>query len=136
MNVEIKLSGITVNTLARMQIIFGNRLKIVNFSENTQLFDVIFISEFPDDNEPSLDEMFGLVIRVVNEVNIKTLNCSVDNIGLLSHTVNCLKRADINTVKDLIGQTERDLVRIMGVSSSTIEDIRKVLAKVGFTLKG
>ncbi|KKP67055.1 MAG: hypothetical protein UR66_C0024G0006, partial [Candidatus Moranbacteria bacterium GW2011_GWE1_35_17] len=73
MKVEIKFDNISVNTLAKMQIIFGNRLKVINFSKKNQLADVVFISEFPDDNEPSLDEMFGLVIRVVNEVNIKTL---------------------------------------------------------------
>lgn len=135
MNVEIKLSGITVNTLAIMQIIFNNRLRIINFSEKTQLFDAVFVSEFPDNNEPPPNELFDLAIKMVNEINIKTLGCPVNNIGLLPHTVNCLKRAKIKTVKDLTQQTERDLSQIVGVSAVTIKDIKEVLSRVGFALK-
>lgn len=135
MKVEIKFTDISINTLAQMQIIFGNRLEITDFFREKQLANVMFVSEFPDDSEPIAEELFNLVIKMVSEINIKVLNCLVRDIGLASHTINCLEHAKIKTVKELIGQTERSLLNVLGIDKGTIKDIKKALARVGLMLK-
>ncbi|MBR4283059.1 MAG: DNA-directed RNA polymerase subunit alpha, partial [Clostridia bacterium] len=47
---------------------------------------------------------------------------------------NCLKRAGINTVKDLIGKSEDDMMKVRNLGRKSLEEVINKLATLGFTL--
>ncbi len=60
----------------------------------------------------------------------------IDSLGLAtSRAFNCLKRAGIHTVGQLIGLTESDVMDIRQMGTVSLRDITSSLSDVGLTLK-
>ena len=63
-----------------------------------------------------------------NEMTIEELDLSV-------RSFNCLKRASINTVGDLIDKTEEDMMKVRNLGRKSLEEVVNKLASLGFTLR-
>jgi DNA-directed RNA polymerase subunit alpha len=48
---------------------------------------------------------------------------------------NCLKRAGINTVEDLINRTEEDMIKVRNLGKKSLEEVIQKLQSLGFELK-
>ena len=47
---------------------------------------------------------------------------------------NCLKRANINTVADLISKTEDEMMKVRNLGRKSLEEVINKLAMMGLTL--
>ena len=56
----------------------------------------------------------------------------IDEMELSQRAYNCLKRANINTLKDLLDRGLPRVQRIRGMGDSTIEEIKEKVAELGF----
>ena len=68
----------------------------------------------------------------------KALGNLLDDIGDMGFSVrtyNCLKRANITTVSDLILKSSSDLMKIRNMSEKSLDEIVKKLAEIGLSLK-
>lgn len=70
------------------------------------------------------------------EVDPGVLEMSIDDMDLSSRSLNCLKKASINTVGELIELTENDLMKIKSLGSKSFDEIKDTLARFNLTLKG
>jgi len=70
------------------------------------------------------------------EIDSATLEMSIDDLDLSSRSLNCLKKASINTVGELIDLTENDLLKIKSLGSKSFDEIKDTLAKFNLVLKG
>ncbi|MDO5329150.1 MAG: DNA-directed RNA polymerase subunit alpha [Coriobacteriia bacterium] len=59
----------------------------------------------------------------------------VDDLDLSVRSYNCLKRADINTVRELVGFSERDLLNIRNFGSKSIDEVKAKLVSMGLSLR-
>ncbi len=64
----------------------------------------------------------------------KVLETTIEELDLSVRSFNCLKRAGINTVKDLIGKSEDDMMKVRNLGRKSLEEVINKLATLGFTL--
>ena len=56
---------------------------------------------------------------------------SIDDLDLSVRSNNCLRRAGINTVEELIQKTEADMIKVRNLGSKSLEEIKKKLEDMG-----
>lgn len=74
---------------------------------------------------------------IENRENISTdyVNITIDELGMSVRTYNCLKRAGINTVLDLVNKTEKEMRMIKNLGKNTLDEILNKLESMGLGLK-
>ena len=61
----------------------------------------------------------------------KVLDKTIEELDLSVRSYNCLKRADIQTVKDLTERTEADMMKVRNLGQKSLEEIKLKLAELG-----
>lgn len=83
--------------------------------------------------DANLKELYNSIfLKPKNE----KLNLNIEELELTVRTYNCLKRAGINTVNQLVSMSVEDLIKVRQMSRSSIIEIRKKLENLGFELLG
>ncbi len=67
--------------------------------------------------------------------NAKLLNMTIEELDLSVRSFNCLKRAGINTVEDLINKSEEDMMKVRNLGRKSLEEVINKLDSFGYTLK-
>ena len=62
----------------------------------------------------------------------KVLEMTIEELDLSVRSFNCLKRAGINTVEDLIGKTEEDMMKVRNLGRKSLEEVVSKLDSLGF----
>ena len=65
----------------------------------------------------------------------KVLDMTIEELDLSVRSFNCLKRAGINTVEDLIGKTEEDMMKVRNLGRKSLEEVIAKLDSFGYSLK-
>ncbi len=64
----------------------------------------------------------------------KVLEMTIEELDLSVRSYNCLKRAAINTVEDLISKTEEDRMKVRNLGRKSLEEVNQKLAALGLAL--
>lgn len=64
----------------------------------------------------------------------KILEMTIEELDLSVRSFNCLKRAGINTVDDLINKSEEEMMKVRNLGRKSFEEVRDKLTSLGFTL--
>ena len=64
----------------------------------------------------------------------KVLDLTIEELDLSVRSFNCLKRANINTVADLISKTEDEMMKVRNLGRKSLEEVINKLAMMGLTL--
>lgn len=75
-----------------------------------------------------------LVSREEDKVH-KLLVMSVEDMDLSVRSYNCLKRAGINTVEDLIKKSEYDMLKVKNLGRKSLDEVIHKLESLGLSLK-
>ncbi|KRQ87270.1 DNA-directed RNA polymerase subunit alpha [Caloramator mitchellensis] len=70
-----------------------------------------------------------------DEKKDKALDMTIEELDLSQRAFNCLKRAGINTVGDLVEKSEEDLMRVRNLGKKSLEEVIQKLESLGFSLK-
>lgn len=70
-----------------------------------------------------------------DEDQTKVLTMSIEELDLSVRPLNCLKRAGIFTVEDLIKRTEDDMLKVRNLGRKSLDEVIKKLAGIGLKLK-
>lgn len=68
-------------------------------------------------------------------VKEKALEMTIEELDMSVRAFNCLKRAGINTVEDLINRTEEDMIKVRNLGKKSLEEVIQKLQSLGFELK-
>lgn len=60
---------------------------------------------------------------------------AIEDLDFSVRSYNCLKRAGINTVGDLVTKTEDDMVKVRNLGRKSLDEIKKKLMELGTSLK-
>ncbi len=82
------------------------------------------------------DEVSNTEIMVVKSDSgkEKLLETTIEELDLSVRSFNCLKRAGINTVEDLINKTEEDMMKVRNLGRKSLDEVVAKLTSLGFTL--
>jgi len=143
--------------------IFTPVKKVSYFVENTRVgqvtdYDKLIIEVFTDGSIKP-DEAISLAAKIMNEhLNLfitltehvndveimvqkeedkkeKMLEMTIEELDLSVRSYNCLKRAAINTVQELIQKTEADMMKVRNLGKKSLEEVQNKLAELGLSLK-
>ena len=64
----------------------------------------------------------------------KILDLTIEELDLSVRSFNCLKRANINTVADLISKTEDEMMKVRNLGRKSLEEVINKLAMMGLPL--
>lgn len=65
----------------------------------------------------------------------KNLEKTIEELDLSVRSYNCLKRAEINTVEDLTGKTEEEMMKVRNLGRKSLEEVIQKLESLGFSLR-
>ena len=83
------------------------------------------------------DEAKNAEIMVEREETIKekVLEMTIEELDMSVRSFNCLKRAGIDTVEDLINRTEDDMMKVRNLGKKSLEEVILKLQSLGLELK-
>jgi DNA-directed RNA polymerase subunit alpha len=64
------------------------------------------------------------------------LNMNIEDLELSSRSLNCLKKAGVKTVGELIGYSEEELMKFKNFGTKSLVEVREKLAEYKLSLKG
>ncbi len=64
----------------------------------------------------------------------KILEMTIEELDLSVRSFNCLKRAGINTVEDLISKTEEEMMKVRNLGKKSLEEVINKLHSLGYDL--
>jgi len=64
----------------------------------------------------------------------KTLEMTIEDLDLSVRSYNCLKRAGINTVAELVQKSEEDMMKVRNLGRKSLEEVKKKLVELGLSL--
>jgi len=65
----------------------------------------------------------------------KVLEMTVEELDLSVRSYNCLKRAGIDTVDELIQRTEEDMMKVRNLGKKSLAEVKSKLAELDLSLK-
>jgi DNA-directed RNA polymerase subunit alpha len=96
--------------------IFSDHLSLfINLSENAR--ETVILQEKEEDNK------------------FKVLEMSIEEMDLSVRSYNCLKRAGINTVEDLVMKSEDEMIKVRNLGRKSLEEVLKRLGDFGLSLR-
>ena len=76
-----------------------------------------------------------IMVEKDNKGKEKVLEMTIEELDLSVRSFNCLKRAGINTVEDLINKSEEDMMKVRNLGRKSLEEVVHKLDSLGFSLK-
>ncbi len=76
----------------------------------------------------------SVIVETPTEEPVSKTDMSIDELELSVRSYNCLKRAGINTVKELCKKTPEDMMKVRNLGRKSLEEVLAKLKELGFTL--
>lgn len=99
---------------AAARIMFDHLSLFTNLTEGTEVYEVAPAAE--------------------SEGVSKVFDMTIEDLELSVRSYNCLKRAGINTVGDLVNKSEDDMMKVRNLGRKSLEEVMAKLDSLGFTL--
>ena len=64
------------------------------------------------------------------------LDIAIEDLDLSERPRNCLKRAQVNTIGELLSKTEDDLLNITNFGQKSLDEVKQKLDERGLSLRG
>ena len=75
------------------------------------------------------------IVREKNQdVDPPALKLTIEELDLSVRSFNCLKRANINTVRDLITRTPEEMMKVRNMGKKSLDEVQNKLEKMGLSL--
>ena len=83
----------------------------------------------------SIADETGLMISKSEDPAVKILETSIDDLDFSVRAYNCLKRANILTLKDLVDKTENEMMKIRNLGKKSLKEVIDKVKDMGLTFK-
>ena len=74
------------------------------------------------------------VVERNETVKDKIMEMTIEELDLSVRSFNCLKRANINTVEDLVSKTQEEMIKVRNLGRKSLEEVIQKLAMMGLSL--
>ena len=105
---------------ARDAVSLGAKILVDHFTLFTDLSDTAGIN--------------SIVVDQAEEKPDTMLKMSIEELDLSVRSFNCLKRANINTVEDLVSKTEDEMIKVRNLGRKSLEEVVHKLTMMGLSL--
>lgn len=96
-----------------------------------QSMDSVAFEEIEEDNEPSAKESKDDIALTMD----KNLTKPIEELELSVRSTNCLKRAGIHVVAELVDKTEEEMMKVRNLGRKSFEEIKHTMDQLGVSFK-
>ena len=76
----------------------------------------------------------SIVVEKVEKEPDTVLKMTIEELDLSVRSFNCLKRANINTVEDLVNKTQSEMIKVRNLGRKSLEEVEHKLTMMGLSL--
>jgi len=102
-------------------IALASRILIEHFSILTDLSNIA--------------DMTGMMIEKTEDPKVKALETTIEDLDFSVRAYNCLKRANIHTLQDLVNMTEGDMMKIRNLGKKSLKEVHDKIRELGLSLR-
>lgn len=77
----------------------------------------------------------GLMISKSEDPSVKILETSIDDLDFSVRAYNCLKRANILTLKDLVDKSENEMMKIRNLGKKSLKEVMDKVKDIGLNFR-
>ena len=108
----------------------------INPEEAVALASRILIEHFEIlTNLSEIADETGLMISKTEDPNQKVLETSIDDLDFSVRAYNCLKRANILTLKDLVDKSENEMMKIRNLGKKSLKEVMDKVKDMGLSFR-
>ena len=83
----------------------------------------------------SIANVSGMMIEKTEDPKVKALETSIEDLDFSVRAYNCLKRAGIHTLQDLVNKSESDMMKIRNLGKKSLKEVLDKIKEMGLVLR-
>ncbi len=83
----------------------------------------------------SIADATGMMIEKTEDPTVKALETSIEDLDFSVRAYNCLKRAGIHTLQDLVNKSETDMMKIRNLGKKSLKEVLDKIRDMGLVLR-
>ena len=83
----------------------------------------------------NVKDLTGLMIEKTEDTKSKELETPIEDLDFSVRTFNCLKRANIKTLKDLVDKKQSDFMKIRNLGKKSLKEVLDKIKDMGLSLR-
>ena len=83
----------------------------------------------------SIADATGMMIEKTEDPAVKALETSIEDLDFSVRAYNCLKRAGIHTLQDLVNKSETDMMKIRNLGKKSLKEVLDKIRDMGLILR-
>ena len=83
----------------------------------------------------NIADMTGMMIEKTEDSKTKALETSIDDLDFSVRAYNCLKRANIHTLQDLVSKDESEIMKIRNLGKKSLKEVLDKIKEMGLDLR-
>ena len=83
----------------------------------------------------SIADVSGMMIEKTEDPKVKALETSIEDLDFSVRAYNCLKRAGIHTLQDLVNKSESDMMKIRNLGKKSLKEVLDKIRDMGLVLR-
>ena len=86
-------------------------------------------------NLSNIADMTGMMIEKTEDPKVKALETTIEDLDFSVRAYNCLKRAGIHTLQDLVNKSENDMMKIRNLGKKSRKEVLDKVRDLGLVLR-
>ena len=83
----------------------------------------------------AIADVSGMMIEKTEDPAVKALETSIEDLDFSVRAYNCLKRAGIHTLQDLVNKSENDMMKIRNLGKKSLKEVLDKIRDMGLVLR-
>ena len=83
----------------------------------------------------SIADLSGIMIEKTEDPKVKALETTIEDLDFSVRAYNCLKRAGIHTLQDLVNKSETDMMKIRNLGKKSLKEVLDKVKELGLVLR-
>ena len=83
----------------------------------------------------AIADVSGMMIEKTEDPKVKALETSIEDLDFSVRAYNCLKRAGIHTLQDLVNKSESDMMKIRNLGKKSLKEVLDKIREMGLVLR-
>lgn len=80
-------------------------------------------------------DMTGIMIEKTEDPKVKALETTIEDLDFSVRAYNCLKRAGVHTLQDLVNKSENDMMKIRNLGKKSLKEVLDKIRDLGLLLR-
>ena len=86
-------------------------------------------------NLSNIADVTGMMIEKTEDPKVKALETTIEDLDFSARAYNCLKRANVHTLQDLVNMSESEIMKIHNLGKKSLKEVLDKVKELGLVLR-